>query len=98
MLIQSLQPPYLVRFNQVQSIFLLAVADEEFASENLQQLIQSDSNLFDILPQFFYHRNSCVRRAALEVILFIFTFVYELTVFVYRFISDVLTQLTPYLA
>ena len=67
MLIQSLQPPYPVRFNQVQSIFMLAVAEDELASEKLQQLILSDSNLFDILPQFFYHRNAAVCRAALEV-------------------------------
>lgn len=86
MLIQSLQPPYLVRFNQVQSIFLSAVAEEEFASGNLQQLIQSDSNLFDILPQFFYHRNTCVRRAALEVIVVYSHICLRVNYAVYRFI------------
>ena len=58
------QAPYELRYNQVESIFLSSIDGE---SQKLEQLIKSDTALFDILPSFFYHRNKLVRIAALEV-------------------------------
>lgn len=33
----------------------------------LQNLITSETSMFDVLPEFFYHHNEIVRMAALEV-------------------------------
>ena len=38
-----------------------------FQGEKLEQLIKSDTTVFDILPGFFLHRNKQVQLAALEV-------------------------------
>ena len=35
--------------------------------ERLHQLIVSETAIFDVLPQFFYHDNQIVRLSALEV-------------------------------
>lgn len=32
-----------------------------------QKLILSETSIFDVLPNFFYHSNQVVRMAALEV-------------------------------
>ncbi|XP_013400503.1 acetyl-CoA carboxylase isoform X2 [Lingula anatina] len=68
-LIAAHQPPYELRHNQVESIFLSAIDmyGQEFHPENLQKLIMSETAIFDILPDFFYHSNMLVRMAALEV-------------------------------
>jgi len=54
----------------MESIFLSAVDmyGHDFHPENLQKLIQSETSIFDILHDFFYHSNRAVCNAALEVI------------------------------
>ncbi|KAL1454989.1 hypothetical protein WDU94_009115 [Cyamophila willieti] len=53
----------------MESIFLSAVDmyGHDFHPENLQKLIQSETSIFDILHDFFYHTNRAVCNAALEV-------------------------------
>lgn len=71
MLIAAHQPAYELRHNQMESIFLSAVDmyGHDFHPENLQKLIQSETSIFDILHDFFYHSNREVCNAALEVLL-----------------------------
>ncbi|OXB79074.1 UNVERIFIED_CONTAM: hypothetical protein H355_005950 [Colinus virginianus] len=68
-LIASHLPSYELRHNQVESIFLSAIDmyGHQFCIENLQKLILSETSIFDVLPNFFYHSNQVVRMAALEV-------------------------------
>lgn len=68
-LIAAHQPAYELRHNQMESIFLSAVDmyGQEFHPENLQKLIVSETSIFDILHDFFYHTNRTVCNAALEV-------------------------------
>lgn len=68
-LIAAHQPAYELRHNQMESIFLSAVDmyGHEFHPENVQKLIQSETSIFDILHDFFYHSNRAVCNAALEV-------------------------------
>lgn len=68
-LIAAHQPAYELRHNQMESIFLSAVDmyGHEFHPENVQKLIQSETSIFDILHDFFYHSNKAVCNAALEV-------------------------------
>ncbi|CAG0886141.1 unnamed protein product [Darwinula stevensoni] len=68
-LIAAHQPPYELRHNQMESIFLSAIDiyGNDFQPENLQKLIMSETSIFDVLHDFFFHSNSVVRRAALEV-------------------------------
>ncbi|XP_060534242.1 acetyl-CoA carboxylase isoform X2 [Cylas formicarius] len=68
-LIAAHQPAYELRHNQMESIFLSAVDmyGHEFHPENLQKLIVSETSIFDILHDFFYHMNRAVSSAALEV-------------------------------
>ncbi|XP_041773392.1 acetyl-CoA carboxylase-like isoform X2 [Anopheles merus] len=68
-LIAAHQPAYELRHNQMESIFLSAVDmyGHDFHPENLQRLIQSETSIFDILHDFFYHSNRAVCNAALEV-------------------------------
>lgn len=68
-LIAAHQPAYELRHNQMESIFLSAVDmyGHDFHPENLQKLIQSETSIFDILHDFFYHTNRAVCNAALEV-------------------------------
>jgi len=63
----------------MESIFLSAVDmyGHDFHPENLQKLIQSETSIFDILHDFFYHSNRAVCNAALEVIYFIETNFYK---------------------
>ena len=53
----------------MESIFLSAIDiyGNDFQPENLQKLIMSETSIFDVLHDFFFHSNSIVRRAALEV-------------------------------
>ncbi|XP_078451558.1 acetyl-CoA carboxylase-like isoform X2 [Lampetra planeri] len=62
-------PSYELRHNQVESIFLSAIDmyGHQFCPENLKKLIMSETSIFDVLPNFFYHSNQVVRMAALEV-------------------------------
>ncbi|KAF7283158.1 hypothetical protein GWI33_001223 [Rhynchophorus ferrugineus] len=68
-LIAAHQPAYELRHNQMESIFLSAVDmyGHEFHPENLQKLIVSETSIYDILHDFFYHTNRTVSSAALEV-------------------------------
>lgn len=68
-LIAAHQPAYELRHNQMESIFLSAVNmyGHDFHPENLQRLILSETSIFDILHDFFYHTDGAVRNAALEV-------------------------------
>nr|QLI61955.1 acetyl-CoA carboxylase 2 [Streltzoviella insularis] len=68
-LIAAHQPAYELRHNQMESIFLSAVDmyGHDFHPENLQKLILSETSIFDILHDFFYHSNAAVCNAALEV-------------------------------
>lgn len=68
-LIAAHQPAYELRHNQMESIFLSAVDmyGHDFHPENVQKLIQSETSIFDILHDFFYHSNNAVCNAALEV-------------------------------
>uniref|UniRef100_S4RJY8 Acetyl-CoA carboxylase central domain-containing protein n=1 Tax=Petromyzon marinus TaxID=7757 RepID=S4RJY8_PETMA len=62
-------PSYELRHNQVESIFLSAIDmyGHQFCPENLKKLIMSETSIFDVLPNFFYHSNQVVRMAASEV-------------------------------
>ena len=61
-LIAAHQPAYELRHNQMESIFLSAVDmyGHDFHPENLQKLILSETSIFDILHDFFYHTNAAV--------------------------------------
>lgn len=70
MLISAQQPSYDSRHNQVESIFLSAVdrfGNNYFNPEELEKLISSETSIFDVLHDFFYHSTQAVRMAALEV-------------------------------
>lgn len=68
-LIATHQPSYELRHNQMEMIFLSAIDmyGHDFCPENLQKLIMSETSIFDVLQDFFYHVNHIVRKAALEV-------------------------------
>ncbi|XP_062596285.1 acetyl-CoA carboxylase 1-like isoform X10 [Saccostrea cucullata] len=68
-LIAAHTPPYELRHNQMESIFLSAIDmyGPEFNPENLQKIIHSETAIYDILQEFFWHTNNLVRSAALEV-------------------------------
>ncbi|XP_067862154.1 acetyl-CoA carboxylase isoform X2 [Heptranchias perlo] len=68
-LIASHLPSYELRHNQVESLFLSAIDmyGHQFCPDNLKKLIFSETSIFDVLPNFFYHVNQVVRMAALEV-------------------------------
>ncbi|XP_014228649.1 acetyl-CoA carboxylase isoform X4 [Trichogramma pretiosum] len=80
-LIAAHQPAYELRHNQMESIFLSAVDmyGHDFHPENLQKLILSETCIFDILHDFFYHTNRLVCNAALEVYVRRAYISYELT-------------------
>ncbi|XP_014207408.1 acetyl-CoA carboxylase isoform X3 [Copidosoma floridanum] len=80
-LIAAHQPAYELRHNQMESIFLSAVDmyGHDFHPENLQKLILSETCIFDILHDFFYHSNRTVCNAALEVYVRRAYISYELT-------------------
>ncbi|XP_037086840.1 LOW QUALITY PROTEIN: acetyl-CoA carboxylase-like [Pollicipes pollicipes] len=69
MLITAQQPAYELRHNQMESIFLSAVDSfcHGYQPENLQNLILSETSIFDILHDFFYHHKTAVRVSSLEV-------------------------------
>jgi len=68
-LIAAYQPAYELRYTQMESIFMSVVDmyGHDFHPENLQRLILSETSIFDILHDFFYHSNRAVVHAALEV-------------------------------
>ncbi|CAG5089581.1 Oidioi.mRNA.OKI2018_I69.PAR.g12270.t1.cds [Oikopleura dioica] len=69
-LITGHQPSFQRRHNQIESIFLSAIDNSANAlvfPARLQQLVVSETAIFDVLPEFFYHKLELVRFAALEV-------------------------------
>ncbi|ODM98808.1 Acetyl-CoA carboxylase, partial [Orchesella cincta] len=66
-LIAAHQPAYELRHNQMESIFLSAIDmyGHDFHPENYK--LMSETSIFDVLHDFFYHPNEAVRMAALEV-------------------------------
>ncbi|GCB68953.1 hypothetical protein scyTo_0000973 [Scyliorhinus torazame] len=89
-LIASHLPSYELRHNQVESIFLSAIDmyGHQFCIENLQKLILSETSIFDVLPNFFYHSNQVVRMAALEVYVRRAYIAYELNSVQHRQLQD----------
>uniref|UniRef100_A0A3P8VUQ0 acetyl-CoA carboxylase n=1 Tax=Cynoglossus semilaevis TaxID=244447 RepID=A0A3P8VUQ0_CYNSE len=89
-LIASHLPSYELRHNQVESIFLSAIDmyGHQFCIENLQKLILSETSIFDVLPNFFYHSNQVVRMAALEVYVRRAYIAYELNSVQHRELKD----------
>ena len=66
-LIASEKPSYELRHNHIERMFLDAINKHEDMHGDLQKMIVDDSNLFDVLGDFFYHQEEAVRAAALEV-------------------------------
>ncbi|XP_014484263.1 PREDICTED: acetyl-CoA carboxylase isoform X1 [Dinoponera quadriceps] len=89
-LIAAHQPAYELRHNQMESIFLSAVDmyGHDFHPENLQKLILSETSIFDILHDFFYHCNRAVCNAALEVYVRRAYISYDLTCLQHLELSD----------
>ncbi|XP_018652089.1 acetyl-CoA carboxylase [Schistosoma mansoni] len=81
LLISVQTPSYELRRNQVESIFLSAIDTfgQQIHPELLLQLINSETVVFDILTDFFYHPNHAVASAALEVYIRRSYTAYELT-------------------
>ncbi|KAM7536286.1 hypothetical protein Aperf_G00000086942 [Anoplocephala perfoliata] len=79
-LISAQSPPYELRRNQVESIILSAINTfGDSSSTTLQRLITSETSVFDVLLEFFYHQNPTVVNAALEVYVRRAYISYELT-------------------
>nr|CDS18174.1 acetyl coenzyme A carboxylase 1 [Echinococcus granulosus] len=81
-LISAQSPPYELRRNQVESIILSAIStfgDSNTTTETLQRLITSETSVFDVLLEFFYHQKPAVVIAALEVYVRRAYITYELT-------------------
>ncbi|KAK7108725.1 hypothetical protein V1264_016404 [Littorina saxatilis] len=68
-LIAAHQPTYEHRYNHMESIFLSSINmyGHDFCPENLQKLINSETAIYDVLQEFFFHPNDLVKVAALEV-------------------------------
>ncbi|KAL7669003.1 hypothetical protein ACOME3_009679 [Neoechinorhynchus agilis] len=63
------QVPFELRYNQMESLFIEAVDmyGHEICRNVLEKMIVSEASIFELLHSFFYHSNSRVRQAALEV-------------------------------
>eukprot|EP00794_Sanderia_malayensis_P012741 gene12741-14046_t len=90
-LISSHKPSFELRHNQYEKIFLSAIDmyEMQFNPENLQNIILSETAVFDILPSFFFHRNELIRMASLEVYIRRSYQAYELTSFQHRQIEEI---------
>uniref|UniRef100_A0A1I8IGY0 Lipoyl-binding domain-containing protein n=1 Tax=Macrostomum lignano TaxID=282301 RepID=A0A1I8IGY0_9PLAT len=64
LLIYSQTPAYELRHNQVESFFLSYISSGN--SSYLEQLIQAETSIFDLIPDFFFHHDPLVRIAACE--------------------------------
>lgn len=89
-LIAAHQPPYEHRYNQMESIFLSSINmyGHDFCPENLQKLINSETAIYDVLQEFFYHANDLVKVAALEVYIRRAYIAYELHSLQHSSLSD----------
>ena len=70
MLINAHQTPYELRHNQVENIFLSAIDiyGTDYQQESLQNLIISETSIFDVLHDFFYHPTLEVRHGAFHYV------------------------------
>jgi acetyl-CoA carboxylase/biotin carboxylase 1 len=64
-LIASEKPSYELRYNKIEKLFLDAIGANTI--EQLETMITDENAMFDVLGDFFYHVNTKVRVAALEV-------------------------------
>ncbi|CAF4326884.1 unnamed protein product [Rotaria socialis] len=89
-LIAFQQPPYELRHNQMESIFLSAIDmyGHKLCQENIQKLISSETSILDVLHSFYFHSNVQVRQAALEVYVRRSYVSYDLNSIQHRFLSD----------
>ncbi|CAF4616832.1 unnamed protein product, partial [Rotaria sp. Silwood2] len=89
-LIEFQQPPYELRHNQMESIFLSAIDmyGHKLCQENIQKLISSETSILDVLHSFYFHSNVQVRQAALEVYVRRSYISYDLNSIQHRFLSD----------
>ncbi|PAA64942.1 hypothetical protein BOX15_Mlig015514g1 [Macrostomum lignano] len=77
LLIYSQTPAYELRHNQVESFFLSYISSGN--SSYLEQLIQAETSIFDLIPDFFFHHDPLVRIAACEVYIRRAYIAYDLT-------------------
>ena len=56
---------FLIRYNKIEKLFLDAINTNSI--EQLETMITDENAMFDVLGDFFYHVNTKVRVAALEV-------------------------------
>ena len=89
-LIAFQQPPYEQRHNQMESMFLSAIDmyGHKLCQDNLNKLILSETSIFDVLHSFFFHANTQVRQAALEVYVRRSYIAYELNSVQHYFLSN----------
>jgi acetyl-CoA carboxylase / biotin carboxylase 1 len=89
-LIAFQQPPYEQRHNQMESIFLSAIDmyGHKICQDTMQNLILSETSIFDVLHSFFFHSNIQVRQAALEVYVRRSYIAYELNSVQHFFLSN----------
>ncbi|CAF0784693.1 unnamed protein product, partial [Didymodactylos carnosus] len=68
-LIAFQKPPFELRYNHMESIFLTAIDmyGHKLCEENLRKLILSETSIFEVLHSFYFHSTIQVRQAALEV-------------------------------
>ncbi len=64
-LIASEKPSYDLRYNKIERLFLDAISANNV--EMLETMITDENAMFDVLGDFFYHKEQEVRVAALEV-------------------------------
>ncbi|KAL5104803.1 Acetyl-CoA carboxylase [Taenia crassiceps] len=96
-LISAQSPPYELRRNQVESIILSAIntfGDSTSTTETLQRLITSETSVFDVLLEFFYHQKPAVVIAALEVYVRRAYITYELTGLQHALITPLTDKVT----
>eukprot|EP00047_Mylnosiga_fluctuans_P011844 m.23124 g.23124 ORF g.23124 m.23124 type:complete len:2267 (+) comp3852_c0_seq1:80-6880(+) len=60
-------PSYERRKIHVESIFLEAIDGGHYSLGKLERLVESQTSVFDVLSEFFYHSTPLIARAALEV-------------------------------
>ncbi|KAK3576974.1 hypothetical protein CHS0354_005975 [Potamilus streckersoni] len=89
-LMKAHQPPYELRHNQMECLFLSAIDmyGQDFHPENLQKLINSETAIYDVLQDFFFHPNKLVRMSALEVYIRRAYIAYELNCLQHRELDD----------
>jgi acetyl-CoA carboxylase/biotin carboxylase 1 len=67
LLIKQYIPPYAERKEKMESIFLSSAASEGDIEDLIEGIVGNSTAVFDVLSAFFYHDQSIVQQAALEV-------------------------------